>query len=73
MENIKLKPCPFCKKDLVIGENCEVRPNQIWTGMRYQVNHYEFKHWCHDGGFPHITVFIKAKTQEEIFTIWNRS
>lgn len=71
MTNPELKPCPFCKVKPTIGKNLVIKPNQIWTGVRYQVNHYELTHWCKGTGIPSIVINMKAKTQEELFTLWN--
>lgn len=74
MTNVELKPCPFCKQAVDWTTNFYIRPNQIWTGKSYQVNHYELAHFCHgSSGFPSTRITMNAKTQEELFIMWNNA
>lgn len=67
MNDIVLKPCPFCG-----GTNTLVRPQHYWTGMRNELISVTITHWCNKIETPLQSLLqIKGRTVEEAVSLWN--
>lgn len=61
----ELKPCPFCGE----GET-NFDDFKHWTGQRYVIVSVRLMHFCGNGS-SQASIQFRAKTREEVVTIWN--